>query len=85
MAIIIPASQMVLMRKRKQMHRLMAEKRWDEVSLIEGQLFRDINLAVNDPERSPKELLSELGSVIHVYKELSMLCRLYSKKLIQQE
>lgn len=81
MAVIVPASQLALMRKRKELHELMKENRWDEVSAMEKQLFNDINHAVQDAQRSPKELLSELGSVIAVYKELSALCRLYGQRL----
>ncbi len=80
---VVPASQMVLMRKRKQLHQLMKEHKWDQIADIEKQLYNDINRAVEDQERSPKELLAELGSVIAVYKELSTLCRLYSKKLVR--
>ncbi len=59
----------------------MKANKWGEVSAMEQQLFHDINHAVQDPNRSPKELLGELGSVIAVYKELSELCRVYSQKL----
>lgn len=79
---VVPASQMVLMRKRKQLHQLMKEHKWDEIAQIEKELYRDINKAVEDQQRSPKELLGELGSVIAVYKELSTLCRLHSKKIM---
>jgi hypothetical protein len=83
MAIVVPASQMALMRKRRQLHQLMKNHQWGEVAAIESQLFRDINLAVQDPNRSPKELLTELGGVIALYKELSLLCRRYSQQLVQ--
>lgn len=83
MAIVVPMSQMALMRQRKHLKQLMKEQKWNEISVIEGQLFRDINVAVNDPHRSPKELLQELGSVIRVYKELSLLCRLHGKQVVQ--
>jgi hypothetical protein len=83
MAIVVPASQLVLMRKRKKLYQLMKEHKWDEVSAIELELYEDINRAVQDPDRSSKELLAELGSVISVYKELTTLCRLYSQQVVQ--
>lgn len=83
MSVIVPASQMVLMRKRKELCRLVEAHKWSEVSAMERELFNDINKAVQDPNRSPKELLTELGSVISVYKELSALCRFYGKTLTQ--
>lgn len=84
MSVVVPASQMVLMRKRKELCQLIQENKWSEVSDMERELFNDINRAVQDPNRSPKELLAELGSVISVYKELSALCRYYGKKLTQK-
>jgi N-methylhydantoinase B/oxoprolinase/acetone carboxylase alpha subunit len=84
MSVVVPASQMVLMRKRKELCQLIQDNKWNEVSEMERELFNDINRAVQDPERSPKELLAELGSVISVYKELSALCKFYGKKLTQQ-
>ena len=77
---VIPQSQLVLMRKRKKLHGLMEAHKWGEVAAIEAELFREINIAVQDENRSPKELLAELGSVINLYKELSILCRQYSQQ-----
>lgn len=84
MSVIVPASQLVLARKRKQMCQLIQEHKWKEVSAMERALFNEINTAVQDPNRSPKELLEELGSVISVYKELSTFCRLYGDKLVKE-
>ena len=78
---VIPASQMALMRKRKALHQLMKTHKWEEIPRVEKQLFYDINVAFQDKQRSPKELLIELASLITVYKELSLLCHLYSKRL----
>ncbi|EGG95135.1 hypothetical protein IMCC1989_1713 [gamma proteobacterium IMCC1989] len=79
--VIVPESQMVLMRKRRELNQLIKDHKWDEIVLIERQLFHDINTAVKDPQRSPKDLLAELGGVIRLYKELSIACRQYSKTL----
>jgi hypothetical protein len=79
--VIVPESQMVLMRKRRELNQLIKDHKWDEIVLIERQLFDDINSAVKDPQRSPKDLLAELGGVIRLYKELSIACRQYSKTL----
>ncbi|MFT7387474.1 MAG: hypothetical protein ACI8VC_000714 [Candidatus Endobugula sp.] len=79
--VIIPESQMVLMRKRRQLNQLIKEQKWDDILCLERQLYDDITAAVQDPQRSPKELLAELGGVIGLYKELSAMCRLYSKTL----
>lgn len=80
---VIPASQLVLMRKRRELHQLIKAHRWEDVSKIERELFHDINMAAEDPKRSPKELLAELSSVISLYKELSALCRQYSQQVVK--
>ena len=52
---VIPASQIVLMRKRKQLHVLMQERRWDEVAQIEAELFEDIKLCLLYTSPSPRD------------------------------
>ena len=71
---VIPPTQLSLMRKRRQLKTLMESGRWHELLEIEADLCTEIDTAVNDPQRSSKELLKELGSVIRVYRELSDLC-----------
>ena len=76
---LVPVSQVSLMRKRRELKQLMQEGRWDEVIRLEAELFAEIDAAAQDPARSAKDLLKELGSVIRVYRELSELCNRYSK------
>jgi hypothetical protein len=78
---VVPESQMILMRKRRVLNQLIKDHKWDEIVLIERQIFYDITNAVKDPQRASKELLAELGGVIRLYKELSMACHQYSKTL----
>lgn len=78
---VIPESHLNLVRKRKEFQQLLNYCQWQDITSQEKQLFGLINKAVEDPARSPKELLTELGSVISLYKELSILCRLYDKNL----
>ncbi|MGS2716848.1 hypothetical protein ACVBE9_01625 [Eionea flava] len=79
--VVVPESQMILMRKRRELKQLIADHRWDDILRIERELFSDISLAVQDPQRSPKELLAELSGVIRLYKELSVACKQYSQTL----
>jgi len=79
--VVIPESQMVLMRKRRELNRLIDAHQWDDILRIERELYSDISLAVQDPQRSPKDLLIELGGVIRLYKELSAACKQYGKTL----
>lgn len=81
--VVVPESQLVLMRKRRELNQLIKAHQWDEIIRIERELFEDINMAVQDPNRSPKDLLAELGGVIRLYKELSSACRMYGKSLSQ--
>ena len=78
--VVIPESQLALMRKRRQLKQLMAAGDWSQVLELEADLFTEIDTAVKDPQRSPKELLTELGSVIRVYRELSDLCYFYGTR-----
>ena len=71
---VIPSSQLSLMRKRRQLNELVQSGQWDQILELESDLFAEIDFAVQDPHRSPKELLAELGSVIRIYRELSDLC-----------
>jgi len=50
------------------------------VAKLESELFKEITTATEDPERSPKELLVELSSVIGLYRELSELCQQYGQQ-----
>ena len=72
---VIPNSQLSLMRKRRQLKDYMEKGEWSKVVQLESELFAEIDLAAQDPKRSPKALLSELGGVIRLYRELSELCQ----------
>jgi hypothetical protein len=76
---VIPPTQLSLMRKRRQLKTLMESGHWNELLDIEVDLFTEIDTAVNDPQRSSKELLKELASVIRVYRELSDLCYIHGQ------
>ncbi len=82
---VVPVSQLSLMRKRRQLRELMESGQWDQLLEMESELFSQINLAVSDPERSSRELLSELGSIIRLYRELSECCSLYGTQHINDE
>jgi len=77
---VIPMSQLSLMRKRRELKELMEAGQWQKILVIEADLFTEIDMAVKDAERSPKELLNELGEVVKLYKELSSLCCIYAQE-----
>ena len=76
---VIPKSQLALMRKRRQLKALVESGQWEKVIEVEADLFVEIDSAVNDSNRSPQELLKELGQVISLYRELSDLCCMYGQ------
>ena len=76
---LIPASQLALMRKRREMSELMQQGDISKIIEIEEDLFDELDNAVQDNERSPKALLNELGQVVKLYRELSDLCHLYAQ------
>jgi len=76
---VVPKTQVSLTRRRRELKALMEQGQWSDVINMETDLFAEMDLAVQDPERSPKALLNELGSVIRVYRELSDLCSSYAQ------
>lgn len=71
---VIPHSQLSLVRKRRYLKDLVDQRRWDEIVKVECELYQEIKSAVNDPKRSSAELLAELGTIVRLYKEISILC-----------
>jgi hypothetical protein len=78
---VVPKSQLSLMRKRKEFTNLMETGQWEKLIDSESELFAEVDLAVSDKDRSSKELLKELGSVVKTYKELSKHCALFGKNI----
>ncbi|MFT6388331.1 MAG: hypothetical protein ACJAUP_001711 [Cellvibrionaceae bacterium] len=77
---VIPMSQLSLMRVRRELKQLMGSGKWQKIIAIEADLFIEMDSAVQDAERSPKELLNELGQVVNLYKELSNLCCIFAQE-----
>ena len=71
---IIPASQLSLMRKRRELKKSVDECEWDKLLKLEADLCLEINNAVSDPARSSKALMAELGGVVKLYREMSDIC-----------
>jgi hypothetical protein len=71
---VIPASQLSLMRKHRELKRSVDECQWHKLLKLEADLCLEINAAVTDPARSPKALMTELGGVIKLYREMSDIC-----------
>lgn len=82
---VIPTSQLSLMRKRRELKKLMESGQWTKIIETESDLFTEIDVAVQDPKRSSKELLSELGQVIKLYRELSDICCINGKDFLQPQ
>ncbi len=71
---IIPASQLSLMRKRRELKKSIDSCEWDKLLRLEAELCLEVNKAVVDPARSSKALMAELGGVIKLYQEMSDMC-----------
>lgn len=72
--VIIPASQLSLMRKRRELKKSVDACEWDKLLKLEADLCLEITNAVSDPGRSSKALMAELGSVVKLYREMSDVC-----------
>lgn len=82
---VIPRSQLSLMRKRRELKQLMDAGEWQRILQLESDLFAEIDMAVQDSNRSPQDLLKELGQVIRLYRELSDACYLYGQSTPQPQ
>lgn len=81
----VPASHLSLMRGRRKLNNSMLSGDWEKVIEAESDLFAEIDNAVKDSNRSPRELLSELTEIIRLYKSLSDTCIHYSETCRDQE
>lgn len=81
---VIPVSHLDLTRKRRELKQLMETGQWEKLLQVESELCAQIDSAAQDPQRSTKSLLIELGSVIRVYRELTDLCNAYGQQGNQQ-
>ena len=77
---VIPESQLVLMRKRSQLNDYIKAGEWSKLLELEAELFTDIDTATQDPARSSRELLKELGKVVSTYRDLSSICQSFAQK-----
>ena len=71
---VIPASQLALMRKRRELIQSLHQQDWESVVALEAELFELIDVASIDDNRSASDLLKELGRLSGVYRQISQVC-----------
>lgn len=71
---VIPSSQLVLSRNRRDLSKAMAKGDWSEVSILDKQLAEALEVASTDEGRDLGALLSELGHLLGLYKDLMKTC-----------
>ena len=71
---VIPSSQLVLSRTRRDLSTAMAKGDWSEVSALDKQLAEALDVASTDDGRDLGALLSELGHLLGMYQSLMKTC-----------
>lgn len=78
---IIPSSQLVLSRSRRDITKAVDEGDWLLVSALDKQLGDDLNLAHTDSQRDPAVLLAELSQLLSLYKKIMTRCDTQAREL----
>lgn len=71
---VIPSSQLALSRTRRDLSKAMAKGDWSEVSTLDKRLAEALEDASADEGRDLGALLSELGNLLGLYKDLMKTC-----------
>lgn len=71
---VIPSSQLTLSRTRRDLSKAMVKGDWSEVSSLDKQLGEALEKASTDDGRDVGALLSELGHLLGLYKDLMKAC-----------
>lgn len=71
---VIPESQLLLMRKQREFQQLLDARDWHGLVALEKELVSLMDKAIADPQRSPKDLLKQMGLLTGIYRELSAAC-----------
>lgn len=78
---VIPSSQLTLSRTRRDLSKAMAKGDWSEVSVLDKQLAEALDVAASDDGRDLGSLLSELGHLLGMYKDLMKTCDENSRRI----
>ena len=77
---VIPESQLQLMRKQRELQHLLATRDWQGLIGLEKELIEALDVAINDPDKSSKELLKQMGQLTRLYRDLSAACHFEQKQ-----
>lgn len=77
---VIPESQLQLMRKQREFQQLLDARDWQAMVEQEKDLVDLLDVAINDPERSNKDLLIQMGQLTRLYRDLSTACHFEQKQ-----
>lgn len=72
--VIIPHTQMVLGRERKQLNSALASGDWKAVKEGDSRLMAALSRATDDPAKDMSALLKELREVVGLYRDILNRC-----------
>jgi len=81
---VIPYSQVELMRSRRKISNALRSNNWREVKKADLVLADRLKSASDDPQRNTMALLTEVGEIVHLYKDLVDICKLEARKLVRE-
>jgi len=79
---VVPVTQLSLSRQRKAMSDALDDHSWESIAGIDNALSSALDAAVADPEKDMKVLLSELGEILKVYKQVVLSSQAEADELI---
>ena len=71
---VVPVSQFELVRERKSFERVIEDRSWHELFDQEKKLITAVNRASEDSEKDLASLLTEMRTVVAVYRDLIDRC-----------
>lgn len=72
---VIPSSHLSLCRARKELMTAFEQQNWGAVGALDTVLGQTLTQAAEDPQRDTAVLLSELGQILKLYRELVTGCQ----------
>lgn len=71
---LIPNSQMVLGREKKQLAEALSDRDWHAVKLGDLRMMEAVSDAADDPSKDMATLLKELREVVGLYRDILAQC-----------
>lgn len=82
---VVPVSQVELVRERKGFERVISQRSWHQVLDQEKRLIAAVNEASEDSAKDMASLLSEMRTVVALYRDLIDQCAVRVERAVSSE